>query len=211
MPRRPRWTPPSSALTRGRAGRPRSRELALCRQRLVRMPRCPIPPLLRDHPLAGRCAGERTTGKCRGSMPASRRQGGTFGIVPSNAAVSACRSWCVTAPGVCHQLDTPGGSHVTTTHTAPDATATTVPDRPMLINGQWVAALDGEWSEVLSPGRRGIILARVPVGRPADADRAVAAAGAPFLRGGRCISRTGRRHCSALPTRSRSTPRNWHC
>ena len=69
---------------------------------------------------------------------------------------------------------------MTTTHTAPDATATTVPDRPMLINGQWVTALDGEWSEVLSPGRRGTILARVPVGRPVDADRTVAAAGAAF-------------------------------
>ena len=69
---------------------------------------------------------------------------------------------------------------MTTTHTAPGATVTTVPDRPMLIDGQWVAALDGEWSEVPSPGRRGTILARVPVGRPADADRAVSAARAAF-------------------------------
>ena len=69
---------------------------------------------------------------------------------------------------------------MTTTHSAPGATATTVPDRPMLINGQWVAAIDGEWSEVASPGRRGTVLARVPVGRPADADRAVTAARAAF-------------------------------
>jgi len=69
---------------------------------------------------------------------------------------------------------------VTTTHTAPGATATTVPDRHMLIDGQWVAAIDGEWSEVPSPGRRSTILARVPVGRPVDADRAVAAARAAF-------------------------------
>jgi len=50
----------------------------------------------------------------------------------------------------------------------------------MLIGGQWVPALAGEWSEVVSPGRRSTILARVPLGRPADADRAVAAARAAY-------------------------------
>ena len=62
----------------------------------------------------------------------------------------------------------------------PQATATTVRDQPMLIGGEWVAALDGSWSDVLSPGRRGTVLARVPVGGVADADRAVKAARAAF-------------------------------
>ncbi len=56
----------------------------------------------------------------------------------------------------------------------------TVVDQPMLIGGEWVAALDGRWSDVLSPGRRGTILARVPIGGSADADRAVRAARAAF-------------------------------
>ena len=50
----------------------------------------------------------------------------------------------------------------------------------MLIGGEWVAALDGSWSDVASPGRRGTVLARVPVGGAADADRAVKAARAAF-------------------------------
>ncbi len=50
----------------------------------------------------------------------------------------------------------------------------------MLIGGEWVPALDGSWSDVVSPGRRGTVLARVPVGGVADADRAVAAARAAF-------------------------------
>ena len=59
-------------------------------------------------------------------------------------------------------------------------TRTAVPDRPMLIGGQWVAALEDEWTDVYSPGRRGTVLARVPRGRKADADRAVAAAHAAY-------------------------------
>ena len=46
----------------------------------------------------------------------------------------------------------------------------------MLIGGEWVAAVDGRWMDVVSPGRRGTILARVPIAGKADADRAVAAA-----------------------------------
>jgi len=69
---------------------------------------------------------------------------------------------------------------VATTLTTPDATAAVIPDQPMLIGGEWVPALDGSWSDVASPGRRGTILARVPVGGVADADRAVAAARAAF-------------------------------
>ncbi len=64
------------------------------------------------------------------------------------------------------------------TETTPDTTS--IPDRPMLIGGEWVPALSGEWSDVYSPGRRGTVLARVPVGGPEDADRAVKAARAAF-------------------------------
>ena len=69
---------------------------------------------------------------------------------------------------------------MTLTQPDPNTVESTVPDRPMLIGGEWVAALSGEWSDVLSPGRRGTVLARVPVGGPADADRAVKAARAAF-------------------------------
>jgi len=68
---------------------------------------------------------------------------------------------------------------VATTLTSPDRTDL-IPDQPMLIGGEWVAALDGSWSDVTSPGRRGTVLARVPVGSKADADRAVKAARAAF-------------------------------
>ncbi len=64
--------------------------------------------------------------------------------------------------------------------TTTSGTDNSVPDRPMLIGGEWVPALSGEWSEVQSPGRRGTVLARVPVGGPEDADRAVQAARAAF-------------------------------
>ena len=68
-----------------------------------------------------------------------------------------------------------------TTTAAPSApTRAEIPDRPMLINGEWVPAAEGEWSDVVSPGRRGTTLARVPVGQAEDADRAVAAARAAF-------------------------------
>src|SRR6476619_2034411 len=50
----------------------------------------------------------------------------------------------------------------------------------MLIGGEWVEALDGSWSDVLSPGHRGTVLARVPEGSAEDADRAVRAARAAF-------------------------------
>ncbi len=64
--------------------------------------------------------------------------------------------------------------------TATPSVAAGVPDQPMLIGGEWVPALDGEWSEVRSPGHRGTVLARVPVGTAPDADRAVRAARAAF-------------------------------
>ncbi len=60
------------------------------------------------------------------------------------------------------------------------STLTAAPDRPMLIGGEWVAGVDGIWTDVLSPGRRGTVLARVPEGTAADADRAVRAARAAF-------------------------------
>ncbi len=68
----------------------------------------------------------------------------------------------------------------TARRTSDNGPATTVPDQPMLIGGEWVPALDGSWSEVRSPGHRGTVLARVPVGGAADADRAVRAARAAF-------------------------------
>ena len=66
-----------------------------------------------------------------------------------------------------------------TTLTTPPA-VTAVRDQPMLIGGEWVPALDGSWTDVQSPGRRGTVLARVPDGGVADADRAVKAARAAF-------------------------------
>ncbi|RIJ76434.1 aldehyde dehydrogenase family protein [Nakamurella silvestris] len=50
----------------------------------------------------------------------------------------------------------------------------------MLIGGSWVGAVGGEWIEVDSPGRRGLVIARVPRGQDADADRAVTAARAAY-------------------------------
>ncbi len=67
------------------------------------------------------------------------------------------------------------------TITSATASATTsVPDRPMLIGGEWVAAASGEWTDVQCPGRRGTVLARVPQGGAEDADRAVKAARAAY-------------------------------
>ena len=59
-------------------------------------------------------------------------------------------------------------------------TLTGAPERPMLIGGEWVAGVDGVWTDVVSPGRRGTVLARVPEGSAEDADRAVRAARAAF-------------------------------
>ena len=59
-------------------------------------------------------------------------------------------------------------------------TLTDAPERPMLIGGEWVAGVDGVWTDVVSPGRRGTVLARVPEGSAQDADRAVRAARAAF-------------------------------
>ncbi len=70
--------------------------------------------------------------------------------------------------------------HSDTATSDPTAAGTAVPDRPMLIGGTWAAAADGEWIDVMSPGRRGTVLARVPRARQADADRAVAAARAAY-------------------------------
>ena len=59
-------------------------------------------------------------------------------------------------------------------------TATAVQDWPMIVGGQRVAAVAGEWIDVINPGRRSVTIARVPRARAADADRAVAAARAAF-------------------------------
>ncbi|WP_447644982.1 aldehyde dehydrogenase family protein [Nocardioides zeae] len=53
-------------------------------------------------------------------------------------------------------------------------------DHLMLIGGERVAAVDGEWIDVTSPGRRGLSLGRTPRAREEDADRAVRAARAAF-------------------------------
>lgn len=55
-----------------------------------------------------------------------------------------------------------------------------VPDWPMIVGGQRVAAEGGEWIDVINPGRKAVTIARVPRARAADADRAVAAARAAF-------------------------------
>ena len=59
-------------------------------------------------------------------------------------------------------------------------TLTAAPEKPMLIGGEWVAGVDGVWTDVVSPGRRGTVLAQVPEGSAEDADRAVRAARAAF-------------------------------
>ncbi|GAA4516752.1 aldehyde dehydrogenase family protein [Brevibacterium yomogidense] len=51
---------------------------------------------------------------------------------------------------------------------------------PMLIGGEWVDALDGETSDVITPIDRNVVIATVPRGKEADADRAVEAAQKAF-------------------------------
>src|SRR3712207_3782533 len=63
---------------------------------------------------------------------------------------------------------------------SPPAGAASLPSRLMLIGGNWVEAVDGEWREITSPGRRGQVLARVPRGNATDVDRAVTAAREAF-------------------------------
>lgn len=53
-------------------------------------------------------------------------------------------------------------------------------DWGMYIGGEWVEALDGRWTEVASPSRRGTVLGRVPRADAPDVDRAVRAARAAF-------------------------------
>ena len=53
-------------------------------------------------------------------------------------------------------------------------------DFPMLIDGQWVEATSGKWTEVTTPILRGHVIGRVPAAEVADVDRAVAAARVAF-------------------------------
>ena len=46
----------------------------------------------------------------------------------------------------------------------------------MLIGGQWVGAADGDTTDVITPIDRNVVIATVPNGKEADADRAVQAA-----------------------------------
>jgi acyl-CoA reductase-like NAD-dependent aldehyde dehydrogenase len=71
---------------------------------------------------------------------------------------------------------------MTSTHTPvqPPATRPQPEQRPMLVDGRWVAATSGRWLEVENPARRGTIIARVPRSDAEDVDRAVRAAEAAF-------------------------------
>ena len=51
---------------------------------------------------------------------------------------------------------------------------------PMLIGGEWVDAIDGETSDVITPIDRNVVIATIPRGKEADADRAVEAAQKAF-------------------------------
>ncbi len=51
---------------------------------------------------------------------------------------------------------------------------------PMLIGGEWVDAIDGETSDVITPIDRSVVIATIPRGKEADADRAVEAAQKAF-------------------------------
>ncbi len=55
-----------------------------------------------------------------------------------------------------------------------------VTDYPMLIGGEWIGGHDGNWTEVLSPSRRGQVIGRVPQGESIDVDHAVQAARKAF-------------------------------
>ncbi|CAB4709194.1 MAG: aldehyde dehydrogenase family protein [Actinobacteria bacterium] len=58
--------------------------------------------------------------------------------------------------------------------------STDVPDWPQLIGGEWVAGVDGAWTDAVCPSRADTVLARVPESSAADVDRAVAAARAAY-------------------------------
>lgn len=70
---------------------------------------------------------------------------------------------------------------MTSTQIAPDSPGIPAPrDYPMLINGKWVDALSGEWSEITTPILKGHVIGRTPAGDAADVDRAVSAAREAF-------------------------------
>jgi aldehyde dehydrogenase (NAD+) len=51
---------------------------------------------------------------------------------------------------------------------------------PHVDRGSWVGSTSKEWTDVLNPGRRGVVIGRVPRGGVVDADRAVQAARTAF-------------------------------
>ena len=66
---------------------------------------------------------------------------------------------------------------MTSVQIAPDTTG--IPearDYRMFVDGRWVEALDGQWTEVTTPVVRGHVIGRVPSAGVADVDK----------RGGRC-------------------------
>jgi aldehyde dehydrogenase (NAD+) len=52
----------------------------------------------------------------------------------------------------------------------------TIPTKPMFIDGEWIASSTGEWREIVSPARHGLVLARIPSAGAEDVDRAVQSA-----------------------------------
>lgn len=70
---------------------------------------------------------------------------------------------------------------MTSIQTAPEALGIPVArDYPMLIDGQWVEAANGQWSDVTTPILRDHVIARTPASDAQDVDRAVAAARRAF-------------------------------
>lgn len=62
-------------------------------------------------------------------------------------------------------------------------------DYPMFVDGAWVDASSGQWSEVTTPILREHVIGRVPSSGTEDVDRAVRAAQKAFLGGGLSTSR----------------------
>jgi aldehyde dehydrogenase (NAD+) len=65
--------------------------------------------------------------------------------------------------------------HNSTDLSAP-LTPGSIPTKPMFIDGEWIASTTGEWRDIVSPARHGLVLARVPSAGAEDVDRAVRSA-----------------------------------
>lgn len=78
----------------------------------------------------------------------------------------------------------------------------------MLIGGQWVDAADGDTTDVITPIDRNVVIAKVPNGKEADADRAVKAARKAFPSGRLFRSKNARRSFWPVPMRSKPLRRS---